>query len=173
MLNPGQQFITLVPTDAPLEVEANIAGSDDGHVSVGDPVDIKFDTFQYSRYGLAHGIVRVVSPDSFDAQEEQRNPTGAAPAGERSPVAHLVVPLKDHPRSRSICTIRQPNFHLTPGMPVTADIRVGKQTVASLHARENDPPGQRRDAGALIHSRGPNAPDRVGGRESARSKLKP
>ena len=52
VLTAGQQFITLVPTDAPLEVEANIAGADDGHVHVGDPVDIKFETFQYSRYGL-------------------------------------------------------------------------------------------------------------------------
>jgi len=128
VLNPGQQFITLVPTDAPLEVEANIAGADDGNVSVGDPVDIKFDTFQYSRYGLAHGVVRVVSPDSFDAQEEQRNPTGAAPVASaaqlptlwyRSRITLDRIDLHDTP----------PNFHLTPGMPVTADIRVGKQTV--------------------------------------------
>jgi hemolysin D len=127
VLNPGQQFITLVPTDAPLEVEANIAGSDDGHVSVGDPVDIKFDTFQYSRYGLAHGVVRIVSPDSFNAQEEQRNPTGAAPLANtqaptlyyRSRITLDRIDLHDTP----------PNFHLTPGMPVTADIRVGKQTV--------------------------------------------
>jgi hemolysin D len=129
VLNPGQQFITLVPTDAPLEVEANIAGSDDGNVSVGDPVDIKFDTFQYSRYGLAHGVVRVVSPDSFDAQDEQRNPTGAAPVANaqtqlptlwyRSKITLDRIDLHDTP----------PNFHLTPGMPVTADIRVGKQTV--------------------------------------------
>jgi hemolysin D len=128
VLNPGQQFITLVPTDAPLEVEANIAGSDDGNVSVGDPVDIKFDTFQYSRYGLAHGVVRVVSPDSFDAQEEQRNPTGAAPVANaaqlptlwyRSRITLDRIDLHDTP----------PNFHLTPGMPVAADIRVGKQTV--------------------------------------------
>jgi hemolysin D len=128
VLSPGQQFITLVPTDAPLEVEANIAGSDDGHVSVGDPVDIKFDTFQYSRYGLAHGVVRVVSPNSFDAQEEQRNPTGAAPVANaaqlptlwyRSRITLDRIDLHDTP----------PNFHLTPGMPVTADIRVGKQTV--------------------------------------------
>ncbi len=128
VLNPGQQFITLVPTDAPLEVEANIAGADDGNVSVGDPVDIKFDTFQYSRYGLAHGVVRVVSPDSFDAQEEQRNPTGAAPVANapqlptlwyRSRITLDRIDLHDTP----------PNFHLTPGMPVTADIRVGKQTV--------------------------------------------
>jgi hemolysin D len=128
VLNPGQQFITLVPTDAPLEVEANIAGADDGNVSVGDPVDIKFDTFQYSRYGLAHGVVRVVSPDSFDAQDEQRNPTGAAPVANaaqlptlwyRSRITLDRIDLHDTP----------PNFHLTPGMPVTADIRVGKQTV--------------------------------------------
>jgi hemolysin D len=127
VLNPGQQFITLVPTEAPLEVEANIAGSDDGNVSVGDPVDIKFDTFQYSRYGLAHGIVRVVSPDSFNAQDEQRNPTGAAPlANSQAPTLYYrsritldQIDLHDTPA----------NFHLIPGMPVTADIRVGKQTV--------------------------------------------
>jgi membrane fusion protein, hemolysin D len=126
VLNPGQEFITLVPTGAPLEVEANIAGSDDGNVSVGDPVDIKFDTFQYSRYGLAHGVVRLVSPDSFSAQDEQRNPTGAVPLSQqaqgvwyRSRITLDQIDLHNTP----------PNFHLVPGMPVTADIRVGKQTV--------------------------------------------
>ena len=126
VLSPGQQFITLVPTDAPLEVEANIAGSDDGHVSVGDPVDIKFDTFPYSRYGLAHGVVRIVSPDSFSAQDESRNPTGAVPLPNqatgmwyRSRITLDQINLHNTPA----------NFHLTPGMPVSSDIRVGKQTI--------------------------------------------
>ena len=126
VLNPGQQFITLVPTDAALEVEANIAGSDDGHVSVGDPVDVKFDTFQYSRYGLAHGLVRIVSPDSFSAQDESRNPSGAVPLPNsangvyyRSRITLDRIELHNTPA----------NFHLTPGMPVSADIRVGKQTI--------------------------------------------
>jgi hemolysin D len=126
VLNPGQEFITLVPTDAPLEIEANIAGSDDGHVSVGDPVDIKFDTFQYSRYGLAHGVVRLVSPTSVSAEDETRNPTGAVPMPQqatgvwyRSRITLDQIDLHNTPA----------NFHLTPGMPVTADIRVGKQTV--------------------------------------------
>jgi hemolysin D len=126
VLNPGQEFITLVPTNAPLEIEANIAGSDDGHVSVGDPVDIKFDTFQYSRYGLAHGVVRLVSPTSVSSQDEQRNPTGAVPMPQqtsgvwyRSRITLDRIDLHNTPA----------NFHLTPGMPVTADIRVGKQTV--------------------------------------------
>ena len=60
VLQSGQQFITLVPADAPLEVEANISGRDDGFVHVGDPVAIKFDTFPYHpvRPGLRHGAHR-------------------------------------------------------------------------------------------------------------------
>src|ERR1700759_1169715 len=56
-LSAGQQFITLVPTDAALEVEANIPANEDGHVTLGHAVDIKFETFNYARYGMAHGVV--------------------------------------------------------------------------------------------------------------------
>jgi HlyD family secretion protein len=129
VLTAGQEFITLVPTGAPLEVEANIAGSDDGHVHVGDAVDIKFDTFPYTLYGLAHGVVRIVSPDSFTAQDEQRNPTGAVPVQTQSNGVGGVF-------YRSRITLDQinlhstpPNFHLIPGMPIQADIRVGQQSV--------------------------------------------
>jgi HlyD family secretion protein len=127
VLTAGQQFITLVPTGAPLEVEANIPANEDGHVNVGDPVDIKFETFIYSRYGMAHGVVRVVSPDSFTAQDEQRNPTGAVPLQQSQTQAWYY---------RSRITLDQinlhgtpANFHLIPGMPIQADIKVGKQTL--------------------------------------------
>jgi HlyD family secretion protein len=126
VLTAGQQLITLVPTDAPLEVEANISGGDDGYVHVGDAVDIKFDTFPYTLYGLAHGVVRVVSPDSFNGQDEQRNPTGAMPVPQnnvamwyRSRISLDQINLHSTPA----------NFHLIPGMPIQADIRVGQQSV--------------------------------------------
>ena len=81
VLQSGQQFITLVPADAPLEVEANILGRDDGFVSVGDPVSIKFDTFPFIQYGLAYGTVRTISADSFTvagrAAESDRCGAGA------------------------------------------------------------------------------------------------
>jgi hemolysin D len=128
VLQAGQQFITIVPTDAPLEIEANISGRDDGHVTVGDPVDIKFDTFNFTQYGLAHGTVRTVSPGSFSAQDEQRNPTGAVPMPGQQQTNEVWY--------RSRITLDQINlhglpadFHLIPGMPVSADIKVGKQTV--------------------------------------------
>jgi HlyD family secretion protein len=127
VLTAGQQFISLVPSNAPLEIESNLSASEDGYVSVGDTVAIKFDTLPYTLYGMAHGVVRVVSPDSFTAQDEQRNPTGAVPlpqaggtqAWYRSRITLDRIDLHDTP----------PNFRLIPGMPVTADILVGKRTV--------------------------------------------
>jgi hemolysin D len=126
VLKAGDQLMTVVPTNAPLEVESNIAGTDDGYVHVGDPVDVKFDTFPYSQYGLAHGVVRIISPDSFTAQDEARNPTGSVPVNNQSAGVFY----------RARITLDQiqlhgtpANFHLVPGMPVTADVRVGKQSV--------------------------------------------
>jgi HlyD family secretion protein len=126
VLQSGQQLITLVPSDAPLEIEANIAGRDDGYVHVGDDVSIKFDTFPFTQYGMAHGTVRVISADSFNAQEDQRNPTGAVP----------LAPNSSEPYYRARIAIDRvalhgtpENFRLMPGMPVTADVKVGKRTV--------------------------------------------
>jgi len=126
VLQSGQQFITLVPSDAPLEIEANISGQDNGFVHVEDPVVIKFDTFPYSQYGYAEGTVRIISPDSFTAQGEARNPTSAV----------AVSPTTTEPFYRARIAIDKvglhnvpAGFHVKPGMPVTTDIKVGKRTV--------------------------------------------
>jgi HlyD family secretion protein len=127
VLQAGEQLITLVPTDSPLEIEANIYGRDDGFVHPGDPVAIKFDAFPFSQYGKADGTVRVISPDSFTAADQQiGRTTGAVP----------VPPNSTEPFFRARITIDQVDLHavpaefrVAPGMPVVADIKVGKLTV--------------------------------------------
>jgi HlyD family secretion protein len=119
--------MTMVPADAPLEIEANISGRDNGFVHVGDPVAIKFDTFPFSQYGMATGSVRVVSPDSFTASDQQvRRTLGTVPVPQssialfyRSRIAIERVGLHDVPG----------HFRLMPGMPVTAEVMVGRHTV--------------------------------------------
>jgi HlyD family secretion protein len=126
VLSAGQQFITLVPSDAPLEVEANIPGSEDGYVRVGDPVAVKFDSFPYVQYGMAHGVVRMISPDSFTAQDEQRNPTGAITLPSASTgVWYRARITLDRVEMRDVPS----DFSLIPGMPITADIKVGSRTM--------------------------------------------
>ncbi len=128
VVTAGQQMFSLVPSDAPLEVEINISGAESGYVHLQDPVAVKFDTFPYSQYGMAHGVVRVISPDSFTQQDEQRNPTGSVPMPPtgsatgiwyRARVSLDEVKLHDIPKG----------FHLMPGMAVTADILVGKRSI--------------------------------------------
>ncbi len=132
VLTAGQQFITLVPANAPLEIEATIPGSEDGYVHVGDSVAIKFDTFPYTQYGMAHGVVRIISPDSFNVQDEQRSPSGVVPL----PASGSAGGVSGTVWYRTRITLDQiglhntpVGFHLIPGMPVTADILVGKRTV--------------------------------------------
>jgi hemolysin D len=124
VLQSGQQFMTLVPVETPLEIEANVSGVDNGFVHAGDLVAIKFDTFPYSQYGMAEGKVRVVSPDAFTAQAEMRNPTGTAPATAAAPYYRARIEI-DKMALHDVPT----SFRVNPGMPVTADIKVGKRTV--------------------------------------------
>ena len=129
VVTAGQQMFSLVPNDAPLEVEINVPGTESGFVHPSDPVAIKFDTFPYTQYGMAHGVVRIISPDSFTSQDEQRNPTGAVPVPPTGPGAAGVwyrarvsldrVDLHDVPKG----------FRLIPGMAVTADILIGKRSI--------------------------------------------
>jgi HlyD family secretion protein len=128
-MQSGDQFITLVPTDAALELEVNVSGRDAGFVHINDPVTIKFDTFTYSLYGYAKGVVRTISADSFTNPMEDRSKllkpsqqsesdSGLGPVYYRDRVTITENKLHDLP----------PSFRMTPGMPVNADIKVGERT---------------------------------------------
>ena len=129
VLQSGDQFLSLVPLNAPLEVEANVPGNDAGFVHEGDTVTVKFDTFPFTSYGYAEGKVRFVSADSFTSNSGDGRPArggansqgaeSGGPAFYRTRVALGEIKLHDTPHG----------FHIVPGMPVTADIKVGKRTV--------------------------------------------
>jgi HlyD family secretion protein len=132
VMQAAEDLMTLVPTDTPLEVEAMINGREAGFVAVGDPVVLKFETFPYASYGIAEGTVQSISPDSF------RDPNGQDAGGRARGV-------KDHtPMQQAMSTVYYrakisqdrlrlhdlpPGFHLVPGMPVTADVKIGRHTI--------------------------------------------
>lgn len=133
VMQSSEQFLTLVPVDAPLEVEVVVDGRDAGFVGVGDHVTIKFDTFPYAIYGMAEGKVQVVSPDSFrnpnEDRQRQRGPRGNQDFGNAYYRARMSI---DAMKLHNL----PDGFRLSPGMPVTADIKIGKRTVlAYLFAR--------------------------------------
>jgi hemolysin D len=126
VMQSGQKLIALVPIDAPLVVQADISGSESGFVHVGDPVTVNFDTLDFLRYGSAKGTVQSISADSF-------NPQAPATDGEAA--------LPNRPRTlyyRSRITLDElmlhntpAGFRLVPGMPLNANIKVGRRTILS------------------------------------------
>ena len=128
VMQSGEQLMTLVPLNAQLAAEVNIAGMDSGFVHASNPATVKLDTFPSTQYGTVEGKVEYVSPDSFTSNPDQPQ-RGTTPSNQpqqmaafyRSRISLDENKLHDTPDG----------FRMVPGMPVTVDIKVGKRTVAS------------------------------------------
>ena len=122
----AQPLFSLMPLNAPLEVDAQIDSKDSGFVTVGDPVTIKFDTYKFLEHGTGEGVVKTVSLDSFTQEPTQDTiTTGTTMSNEpRSPYFDTRITVKalhlhDVP----------PHTRLIPGMTLEADIVVGQRTI--------------------------------------------
>ena len=135
VLSGAQQFMNLIPLDAPLQVEARMQADQAGFVKLGDKANIKFQTFSYVQYGGALGTVTNISADAFSADQVQSGaasapanglttPGGGGGSGQNQPFYRVRIrvdqyTLHDVPKF----------FKPTPGMVVSADIGVGKRTI--------------------------------------------
>lgn len=91
VLEPGKPVMEIAPRDG-YRFEAAIVSEDVGHVQVGMPVQIKFDAYDYQKYGVMTGTVTYLSPDSRLPREDEGRGAAAAqpPAGRQSPAMFQV-----------------------------------------------------------------------------------
>ena len=117
-ITPGTDpLFTLAPLDAPVEAEIYVATTDVGFISVGDPVQLKLDSYSFVLYGMAQGVVKSISEGSFSVDQ---NGTPTSPYFKvRVKVTKLL--FHDVPK----------DFRLVPGMTLTGDIMVGTRTIMS------------------------------------------
>ncbi len=129
VLQSGDEFIRMVPADAPLEIEAQVAATDAGFIKIGDPATIKFDTLPYMQYGYASGKVTYISPDSFtDPNQGKQLARPVTNAAATTPGQATF--FKTRVSIDRMQLIHVPaSFRLTPGMPVTSDVKVGDRSV--------------------------------------------
>jgi HlyD family secretion protein len=134
MIQPGTTFFTLVPLNAPLEVDAQVTGDQSGFVFTGQAVQIKFTSFPSNEFGMASGSVRLISSDSFLTGTSQ-NPNGPSASGTASNAVFTgVAPNSPFFYDARITLDRlalknvPKDLHIIPGMQVEADIKVGDRT---------------------------------------------
>jgi hemolysin D len=117
-LTPGvDPLFTLAPLDAPVEAEIDVSTSDIGFIAVGNPVQVKLDSYSFVLYGIAKGVVKIISEGSFSTDANNT----PVPPYFKVRVKITELDLHDVP----------PDFRLIPGMTLTGDVIVGKRTVMS------------------------------------------
>ncbi|WP_028584006.1 HlyD family type I secretion periplasmic adaptor subunit [Desulfogranum mediterraneum] len=126
IVQQAESFVTLVPTDCSIEVEAEVQTKDIGRIRKNDTARVKLDAFPFQRHGTLPGRVRVISEDAWHqeglgaALEATREPA-AGKAYYKARIELLSTRLRDVPAG----------FRIMPGMKVRAEIKVGRRSVIS------------------------------------------
>lgn len=126
VVTPAQHLMVIVPDDAHLEIEARIENKDVGFVHVGQPVEVKVDAFNFTRYGLLRGTVTDITRDAVD--EPRVDPTAPGGDGARPASATSVYIARIALASAAIET-ENGATPIGPGMSVTAEIKTGRRRV--------------------------------------------
>jgi HlyD family secretion protein len=134
VLQAGQTFFTLVPVNAPLEVDAQVTANESGFVAIGQGVQIMFQSFPFTEFGEARGSVRLLSADSFNTGGTS-TPVGSS-SGTTSNAVFTGQTLNSayfYDVRVSIDRLKMKNlpkdFHIIPGMPVSVAIQVGTRNI--------------------------------------------
>jgi hemolysin D len=134
VVTPAQTLMVVVPADSGLEVEAMVSNRDIGFVHAGDDVEIKVDTFNFTRYGLIHGKVLSVSQDAITRdkpKDASGDPTPGAETATSEPKGQELVYAARMSLGRTQMQVDDNRVNLSPGMAVTAEIRTGARTIIS------------------------------------------
>lgn len=123
IIKDAEPFFKLVPMNAPLEIEAEIEARDLGHVALNDPVQVKIDAYPYQEHGMITGKVVTISGDAF-------NPTSNSPDSTKSSFYRARIALD----AVSLYNIPD-TFRLIPGMPLSAEIKVGSRSIMAYFLR--------------------------------------
>jgi len=134
VVTPAQSLMVIVPRDSAIEVEAMVNNRDIGFVHVGDDVEVKVETFDFTRYGLLRGRVRTISSDAISRDNGADKQTDKAPGASNAssdPKGQDLTYAARITIDRAQLQIEDRLVNLSPGMAVTAEIKTGSRRVIS------------------------------------------
>ena len=114
VVSPNDNLISIVPSDAPLIIKANVLNKDIGFLKLGQEVAVKIDTFSFQKYGLLHGNIIEISKDAIEDEK-----------------LGLIYEIKIKPKSLDI-KVDGETKQLEIGMSVIAEVKTGKRRVIEL-----------------------------------------
>lgn len=127
VVTPGTILMTLVPKEEPLQAEVWVSNEDIGFVRPNQPVKVKLSAFSFQKYGMLDGTVEQVSADASESQGQSGtiDATTSAPPKDLSRLRYKTLVAL----STQQLTADHKAHKLTPGMQVSAEIKLGTRSV--------------------------------------------
>jgi hemolysin D len=136
VVSPAQPLLMVVPDGEGIAIEAMLRNKDVGFVRPGQKVEIKIESFPFTRYGTIPGTVMVVSSDAMQNGDGDRTTHrddgdgGGSPGSRQTDAREPSYAVRIAPLANHIHADGQ-DVALEPGMAVTAEIKTGKRRVIS------------------------------------------
>lgn len=109
VVSEGQAVMMIVPDDAVMEIEAYADNKDIGFIQQGQTAEVKVETFNFQKYGMVNATVDEISPDAGSNVQDK----------ETYQKYRLTLGLEND----------DSGIELTPGMNVTAEIKIKKKKI--------------------------------------------
>ena len=129
VVTPAERLMIVVPDSQKLTVEAQLANRDVGFVHAGQDVAVKIETFNFTRYGMAHGKVIDVSRDAVAAATRQADENPGAQTQQQQPTPASPTYVARISLDRTSMVVDGRREPLIPGMSVTAEVKTGRRTI--------------------------------------------
>jgi hemolysin D len=125
VVREAEPLIMLVPADAPLLAEVQIDTRDVAHLQIGDRATVKFEALPWQQFGLAHGILERLTPDTVEDRSPRQAADDMTASDKKAPIHYLArIRLVDDEFHNL-----PKDFELRPGMRLVADIKIGRRSI--------------------------------------------
>ena len=115
VLRAGDELMQISPTEGGYIIEAKLNPTDIGQLSLGLPVTVRLDTFDYSTHGALKGELTYISSDTLSEQSQD---------GRGAIYYRARIRINDQQTNNKLKLTE-----LKPGMTATLDIQTGKRSV--------------------------------------------
>ena len=110
VIPPGDSIADITPLNNEMHAEVKIPRKDVGFIEKGQEVKLKFDTYNFAKYGVISGQIASISRSSYEEQEQE----------------YYLAKIKI---AENYLLRNNVKFHIAPYMEFTADIKTGNRKI--------------------------------------------
>ncbi len=132
----GEEIAQIVPTNAPLTVEAAVAVQSKSKLKEGQNVQMKVSACPYPDYGTLKGKVKTISPDTIALQASGAAATDSTTTSTPKAAGSAFYKVTIEPENLSLGRLGKRQCSISVGMEGTADIIAKEETVLQFFLRK-------------------------------------